>query len=345
MLYIRCKFNLLFFFLDLKPENILLSFDAVTERCIDLKLCDFGLSTKFKVKTLLSDFCGSPGFFAPEMIINGSYFGDKADVWSIGCILLELVLGHEKFCDVWMTAYDYEVLQDKEVFTGTITETVQHLPAHLNFSNDLNSFILQFLQMKPSQRPTVRQLAPHAWLEGMLDEDLVRQKSGRLTNDNRPWSPPPLSPNSSFALDEPIVKEGHIARDVIKEAYGNLSEKERRQMEEYIMHHKDDPNSIHLPPITPATPSIGHAKKILRNGNDVAASSRNFSGDHLANNLSHDFASGAKGTKSPLPTLSEDVHGGIDMNSESITQPTTPQDTRPRLMESQSTNDIPKLHY
>lgn len=46
---------------DLKPENILLKFDTTTGRCEDLKLCDFGLSTKFKPKVLLTDFCGSPG--------------------------------------------------------------------------------------------------------------------------------------------------------------------------------------------------------------------------------------------------------------------------------------------
>jgi len=47
----------------LKPENILVTFDAASGRCIDLKLCDFGLSTKFKPKALLVDFCGSPGEF------------------------------------------------------------------------------------------------------------------------------------------------------------------------------------------------------------------------------------------------------------------------------------------
>ena len=47
--------------LDLKPENILLEFDTKNAKCIDLKLCDFGLSTKFKPKVLLTDFCGSPG--------------------------------------------------------------------------------------------------------------------------------------------------------------------------------------------------------------------------------------------------------------------------------------------
>ncbi len=281
------------------------------------------------------------------MIIHGSYYGDKADVWSIGCILLELVLGHEKFCDVWMTAYDYEVLQDKEVFTGTINETVQHLPEQLNFSDDLNSFILEFLQMKPSQRPTVRQLASHPWLNGMLNDDLTRQKSGRLINDNRPWSPTPLSPNGSFSLDDSMAKEGLVAPDVIREAYGNLSEKERRQMEEYIMHHKNDPNAIHLPPITPATPSIGQVKKILKNGTEVA--NRNFSGEgNLVHNLNHDFSSpiaGPKGSKSPLPTLAEDGSSGLELGVESLTQPATPQDTRPRLLESQSTNDISRLHY
>jgi hypothetical protein len=46
---------------DLKPENILLQFDQETGRCLDLKLCDFGLSTKFHSKQPLTDFCGSPG--------------------------------------------------------------------------------------------------------------------------------------------------------------------------------------------------------------------------------------------------------------------------------------------
>ena len=47
--------------LDLKPENILLTFDKDTGRCVNLKLCDFGLSTRFSSSRLLTDFCGSPG--------------------------------------------------------------------------------------------------------------------------------------------------------------------------------------------------------------------------------------------------------------------------------------------
>ncbi|RYH29850.1 hypothetical protein EON65_07155 [archaeon] len=40
---------------------MLVTFNTDEERCVDLKLCDFGLSTKFKAKQLLTDFCGSPG--------------------------------------------------------------------------------------------------------------------------------------------------------------------------------------------------------------------------------------------------------------------------------------------
>ena len=48
---------------DLKPENILVTFDKASGRCVDLKLCDFGLATRFEEGKYLSDFCGSPGAF------------------------------------------------------------------------------------------------------------------------------------------------------------------------------------------------------------------------------------------------------------------------------------------
>lgn len=275
---------------DLKPENILLSFDQDTEKCLDLKLCDFGLSTRFKSKTTLTDFCGSPGFFAPEMISAGNYFGDKVDVWSVGCILLELVLGHERFCDIWMVAYDYDVLQNKEQFTSTIQETVEQLPDMLNFSSDMNDFILRFLELKPSKRPTVRTLGVHPWLEGVMDEAIAAGAlAGRLYgNEGRPWSPPSISPSNSFSIDSQDIssrtelsfnyrdgsfKDILVSPEVLREAYNNLSDKERRQMEEYILQKKNGDNSMKLPPIMPATPNIGQARKILRKGNELASRS------------------------------------------------------------------------
>ena len=51
---------------------------------------------------ILSDFCGSPGFFAPEILLAKRYNGQSADYWSIGCILLELLVGNKEFESWWM---------------------------------------------------------------------------------------------------------------------------------------------------------------------------------------------------------------------------------------------------
>jgi len=68
---------------DLKPENILLRRVMGTdgEEEYDVVLCDFGLCARVNEGELMSDFCGSPGFFAPEMFVNGNYDGKQADVW------------------------------------------------------------------------------------------------------------------------------------------------------------------------------------------------------------------------------------------------------------------------
>ena len=106
------------------------------------------------------------------MICHGSYYGDKADVWSTGCILLELVLGHERFCDAWMAAYDYDFLQDRSKFTAEIKSAVERLPEALNFSEDLNDFILRFLRLRSTDRPHTHSLCLHKWLDGAIESEL-----------------------------------------------------------------------------------------------------------------------------------------------------------------------------
>ena len=152
---------------DIKPENVLLEFDFDDEKCTDLKLCDFGLCAEFVNEATLVDFCGSPGFFAPEMLTQGVYRGDLVDVWSVGCLLLEMVLGHERFCDVWMIAYDYETLQDKVKFSSSIKDTVASLSQALEFSDDLNSFIITLLTLDPTERVDTTTVWDHPWLKGM----------------------------------------------------------------------------------------------------------------------------------------------------------------------------------
>jgi len=113
---------------DLKPENILFDTEQNTLRVIDFGLCadlskvwrrftcltaSIATMANFTQRSLpflcsraqskkLTDFCGSPGFFAPEIIVDNKYHGQIADYWSIGCILLELVAGNKFFEASWM---------------------------------------------------------------------------------------------------------------------------------------------------------------------------------------------------------------------------------------------------
>ena len=76
---------------DLKPENMLLDYKK------DLKIIDFGLSNLYKKNEKLKTACGSPGYAAPEMILNQKYKGINVDVWSSGIVLYAMVCGYLPF--------------------------------------------------------------------------------------------------------------------------------------------------------------------------------------------------------------------------------------------------------
>ena len=59
---------------DLKPENLLLNKDKI------LKIIDFGLSSSFDGRNLLTTKCGSPSYAAPEIIRGNKYDGFKTDI-------------------------------------------------------------------------------------------------------------------------------------------------------------------------------------------------------------------------------------------------------------------------
>ncbi|GMH68562.1 hypothetical protein TL16_g04957 [Triparma laevis f. inornata] len=151
---------------DLKPENILLRRqkgpDGTEE--YDVVLCDFGLCARVEEGTLMTDFCGSPGFFAPEMFVQGEYDGKQADVWSIGCILLELLVGHDTFGECWMTAYDSEYMKRKSGFRSEIQSAVMELK-ELRLPSNLSDFLQDLLSdVDGKSRPTVNSLLAHDWI-------------------------------------------------------------------------------------------------------------------------------------------------------------------------------------
>ena len=74
---------------DLKLTNILID----TSRTV--KLIDFGFSGRADI--LINEFCGTPSYVPPELVMGKAHFGKPVDVWAIGVVLYKLLTNEYPF--------------------------------------------------------------------------------------------------------------------------------------------------------------------------------------------------------------------------------------------------------
>jgi 5'-AMP-activated protein kinase catalytic alpha subunit len=138
---------------DVKIDNMLL------DRNRDLKLVDFGLSTKYTDDTLLDQPCGTVVYAAPEVLDGNEYHGMLADVWSSGIVLFGMTSGYLPFCD-----------QDDEVNKKHVLEGKIELPDF--FSPMLKDLLRHMLDINPITRYTLQDIREHPWFN-MNDTNLI----------------------------------------------------------------------------------------------------------------------------------------------------------------------------
>lgn len=137
---------------DIKAANILVDLKG------NIKLSDFGcasqlLQSSLGESELLNSLKGTLAWMAPEVVCQSKY-GKKADVWSLGCTLIEMATGTTP----WGKFKNYvQALQ-----RIGLSKDIPDIPTDI--SDNLKDFISLCLKRIAADRPTIMQLKEHPFL-------------------------------------------------------------------------------------------------------------------------------------------------------------------------------------
>ncbi|MGC0379849.1 protein kinase domain-containing protein [Streptomyces sp. SAI-129] len=128
---------------DLKPSNILLDDADGTAR-----LCDFGIArladTTHHTLTVTGVAIGTPAYMSPEQARGDTTLGAPSDLYSLGCLLHELLAGSVPF-----TGTGWQVLNQHLNTAPTPLSTLRP-----SAPRELEQLVLELLDKDPDRRPT-----------------------------------------------------------------------------------------------------------------------------------------------------------------------------------------------
>ncbi|KAI9019835.1 hypothetical protein DFJ74DRAFT_139930 [Hyaloraphidium curvatum] len=166
---------------DLKPQNLLLSSRPGTYGngslsasfslpLPTLKLADFGFARLLPSMSLASTLCGSPLYMAPEILRHERYDA-KADLWSVGIVLYEMVTGrvpfrarnHVELLKRIESGKSGHVKWPDEQSSSPQSSSSRHafLDPDARIADDLKDLVRRLLRREPSERMTFDEFFAH----------------------------------------------------------------------------------------------------------------------------------------------------------------------------------------
>jgi len=135
-----CSLQIDAHFRDIKGSNVLVD----TDGCC--KLADFGCSKSLSdIADASPSFKGTMRFMAPE-VVNGIDHGKPADVWALGCTIIEMLTARPPWAQ-------FELPESAMFHVGSLKATPP-IPSHA--SSELQDFLHCCFSSEPSERWTVR---------------------------------------------------------------------------------------------------------------------------------------------------------------------------------------------
>ncbi|XP_026111574.1 aurora kinase C-like [Carassius auratus] len=128
---------------DIKPENLLLGANG------ELKIADFGWSVHTP-SSRRSTLCGTLDYLPPEMI-EGKTHDEKVDLWSLGVLCYEFLVGHPPF----------ETKSHDETYRK-ISRVEFTYPSHV--SEGSRDLIGRLLKHNPMHRLPIQSVLEHPWV-------------------------------------------------------------------------------------------------------------------------------------------------------------------------------------
>ena len=145
---------------DIKPENILFGENNL------LKLCDFGWAKEINVNNR-STFCGTMEYMAPE-IVGSENYDFSVDIWSLGILLYELIMGHSPF----------RSKKDRNI----MTKIKQHdlvFDKNKNISKECIDLIKGLLDANPGKRLKLKDIFVHPFVINNLKSEKIEKYTPR----------------------------------------------------------------------------------------------------------------------------------------------------------------------
>lgn len=175
---------------DIKPANILISKDGV------VKLVDFGVSTSLEESededlTKAGMTIGTPSYLAPEQIANAKNRDKRADIYSMGVMLYEMVIGKKPFRGGFTPEVINQIQKGKYTPPGKVNSKIKpvirkvikkmmHHKLNRRYQ-DLGFVISKFSRyLKKYRNQSEMQNDIKLYLEGKEDQNVPRKKIKEL---------------------------------------------------------------------------------------------------------------------------------------------------------------------